>query len=66
LIGDSLRDIRAARAVGLPGYGVGTGYACADAARHPDGDRIGPLTMFAPVLQAVQFITARAPGVLPP
>lgn len=61
LIGDSLRDISAARALGVTGYGVRTGYACADAAKYPDGDKIEPPVMFASVLEAVQFITAHAP-----
>jgi len=61
LIGDSLRDVSAARAVGVTGYGVRTGYACADTAKYPDGDKIEPPVMFDHVLEAVQFITARAP-----
>lgn len=60
LIGDSLRDIVAARAVGVTGYGVKTGYGCADAAKYPDGNKIEPPVMFASVLEAVQFITTHA------
>jgi histidinol-phosphate phosphatase family protein len=65
MIGDSLRDIMAARAVGVTGYGVRTGYAVADAAKHPGGDKTELPTMFDTVLDAVKFITARAPGALP-
>jgi histidinol-phosphate phosphatase family protein len=65
LIGDSLRDIMAARAVGVTGYGVRTGYAVADAAKYLDEDKTELPTMFDTVLEAVKFITARAPGALP-
>ena len=65
LIGDSLRDISAARAAGIRSYGVRTGYACTDAAKYPDGGKIEPPVMFDHVLEAVQFITAHAPGELP-
>lgn len=60
-IGDSLRDIGAARAVGLPAFGVRTGYACADAARYPGGVRAAPIPdrMFADVSAAVDFMLAR-------
>jgi histidinol-phosphate phosphatase family protein len=65
MIGDSLRDIGAARAAGIQGYGVRTGHACADAAKYPDGGRIEAPVMFDHVLEAVQFITAHTPGELP-
>ncbi len=60
-IGDSLRDIGAARAVGLPAFGVRTGYACADAARYPGGVSAAPIPdrMFADVGAAVDFMLSR-------
>lgn len=60
-IGDSLRDIGAARAVGLPAFGVRTGYACADAARYPGGASAAPIPdrMFADVGAAVDFMLSR-------
>jgi histidinol-phosphate phosphatase family protein len=58
MIGDSLRDIGAAHAFGIPGYGVRTGYGCGDADRYP-GSAPRPDGMFDTVLDAVQFIAAR-------
>ena len=60
-IGDSLRDIGAARAVGLPAFGVRTGYACADAARYPGGASAAPIPdrMFVDVGAAVDFMLSR-------
>ena len=39
LIGDSLRDIGAARGVGIWAYGVRTGHGCRDRRALPPGDR---------------------------
>lgn len=60
-IGDSLRDIGAARAVGLQAFGVRTGYACADAARYPGGVSAAPIPdrMFIDVGAAVDFMLSR-------
>lgn len=60
-IGDSLRDIGAARAVGLPAFGVRTGYACADAARYPGGVSAAPIPdrMFVDVGAAVDYMLGR-------
>ena len=58
LIGDSLRDIGAAAAFGIPGLGVRTGYACADGARYP-GTIPVPAAMFDTVLQAVEFAASK-------
>ena len=55
MIGDSLRDIGAAHAMGLPGYGVRTGYGCGDRDRYP-GPPPRPDAMFDTVLDAVNFI----------
>lgn len=65
LIGDSVGDILAARAVGVAGYGVKTGYACADAARYPGSERTELPIMFGSPLDAVKFITARMPREIP-
>ena len=54
LIGDSLGDILAARAMGVTGYGVKTGYGCADAARYPGGERTELPIMFASALDAAR------------
>lgn len=43
LIGDSLRDIGAARAVGIWAYGVRTGYGCKDFKRYPGGREAIPV-----------------------
>jgi histidinol-phosphate phosphatase family protein len=57
LIGDSLRDIGAAHAIGIPGYGVRTGYGCADGDRYP-GSAPRPDALFDTVLDAVKSIVA--------
>jgi mannose-1-phosphate guanylyltransferase / phosphomannomutase len=60
-IGDSLRDIGAARAMGIWSYGVRTGYGCRDADRYPGGSLPLPDLMFENVLEAVDFcVTYRA------
>jgi mannose-1-phosphate guanylyltransferase/phosphomannomutase len=55
LIGDSLRDIGAARGIGIWAYGVRTGYGCRDQARYQDGMPPVPDLMFESVLEAVEF-----------
>ena len=55
LIGDSLRDIGAGRAMGLTSYGVQTGFACRDVERYPDRAPPEPDRMFADVGEAVAF-----------
>jgi histidinol-phosphate phosphatase family protein len=57
LIGDSLRDIGAARGIGIRAYGVRTGYACDDAARYgrEHGTPPAPDRMFDTVSEAVDF-----------
>jgi histidinol-phosphate phosphatase family protein len=59
LIGDSLRDIGAARGVGVWAYGVRTGYGCRDRERYrrESGTPPVPDLMFASVLEAVEFGT---------
>jgi mannose-1-phosphate guanylyltransferase/phosphomannomutase len=56
-IGDSLRDIGAARAVGVWAYGVRTGYGCRDTERYPGGGDAAPVPdlMFDDVGDAVRF-----------
>jgi histidinol-phosphate phosphatase family protein len=56
-IGDSLRDIGAARAAGVWAYGVRTGYGCRDAGRYPGraGAAPTPDLMFDDVGEAVRF-----------
>jgi mannose-1-phosphate guanylyltransferase/phosphomannomutase len=56
-IGDSLRDIGAARAAGVWAYGVRTGYGCRDTARYPGGAAAAPVPelMFEDVSEAVRF-----------
>ena len=56
-IGDSLRDIGAARAAGVWAYGVRTGYGCRDAERYPGGAAAAPAPdlMFDDVGDAVRF-----------
>jgi mannose-1-phosphate guanylyltransferase/phosphomannomutase len=56
-IGDSLRDIGAARAAGVWAYGVRTGYGCRDAERYPGGPAAAPVPdlMFDDVGDAVRF-----------
>jgi histidinol-phosphate phosphatase family protein len=58
LIGDSLRDIGAGRAMGLTSYGVQTGFACRDVERYPDRAPPEPDRMFADVGEAVAFCLA--------
>jgi histidinol phosphatase-like enzyme len=60
-IGDSLRDIGAARAVGLPALGVRTGYGCTDIGRYPGGASAAPTPdqLFADVGSAVDYILSR-------
>lgn len=55
LIGDSLRDIGAGRAMDLTSYGVRTGFACRDVERYPDRSPPAPDRMFADVGEAVAF-----------
>lgn len=55
LIGDSLRDIGAGRAMGLKSYGVRTGFACRDVERYPDRAPPAPDRTFADVGEAVAF-----------
>jgi histidinol-phosphate phosphatase family protein len=59
-IGDSLRDIGAARAAGVWAYGVRTGYGCRDTARYPGGAAAAPVPdlMFDDVGEAVRFALA--------
>lgn len=56
-IGDSLRDIGAARGAKVWAYGVRTGYGCRDAERYPGGPQAAPVPdlMFADVGEAVDF-----------
>ena len=56
-IGDSLRDIGAARATGVWAYGVRTGHGCRDAKRYPGGASAAPVPdlMFDDVSEAVRF-----------
>ena len=56
-IGDSLRDIGAARGAGVWAYGVRTGHGCRDAARYPGGPQAVPAPdlMFDDVGEAVDF-----------
>lgn len=58
IIGDSLRDIGAARAMGIEGFGVRTGYGCRDRDRYP-GPPPEPDAMFDTVLAATDDIIAR-------
>lgn len=57
LVGDSLRDIGAARGIGIWAYGVRTGYGCRDRARYlkETGAPPVPDLMFADVSEAVEF-----------
>ncbi len=61
-IGDSLRDIGAARAAGVWAYGVRTGYGCRDVGRYPGGADAAPTPdlMFEDVGEAVRFALAYA------
>jgi histidinol-phosphate phosphatase family protein len=58
LIGDSLRDIGAGRAMRLKTWGVRTGYACRDVERYPDQAAPVPDRMFSDVGEAVAFCVA--------
>lgn len=60
-IGDSLRDIAAAHAVGVRAYGVRTGNGCRDSARNPGGESAAPKPdeMFDNVREAVAFHLSR-------
>jgi mannose-1-phosphate guanylyltransferase/phosphomannomutase len=57
LIGDSLRDIGAARGIGIWAYGVRSGYGCRDAERYDREAGAPPVPdlMFETVLEAVDF-----------
>jgi mannose-1-phosphate guanylyltransferase/phosphomannomutase len=56
-IGDSVRDIGAARAAGVWAYGVRTGHGCRDVERYRDASSGAPAPdlMFDDVSEAVQF-----------
>jgi histidinol-phosphate phosphatase family protein len=54
MIGDSLRDIGAARAAGIWAYGVRTGYGLKDATSYPGPPPV-PDLVFDDVLDAVRF-----------
>jgi mannose-1-phosphate guanylyltransferase / phosphomannomutase len=64
LIGDSLRDIGAARGIGIRAYGVRTGYGCRDEARYAREHGAPPLPdrMFDTVREAVDFAIAEIVG----
>jgi mannose-1-phosphate guanylyltransferase/phosphomannomutase len=57
LIGDSLRDIGAARGIGIWAYGVRTGYGCRDRERYRREAGVPPVPdlMFETVSEAVDF-----------
>jgi mannose-1-phosphate guanylyltransferase / phosphomannomutase len=57
LIGDSLRDIGAARGIGIWAYGVRTGYGCRDRERYRREAGTPPIPdlMFETVSEAVEF-----------
>ena len=57
LIGDSLRDIGAARGIGIWAYGVRTGYGCRDRERYQRESGMPPVPdlMFETVSEAVEF-----------
>jgi histidinol-phosphate phosphatase family protein len=57
VIGDSLRDVGAAHAVELPGYGVRTGYGCRDrdTMAGSSAQEVVPDLMFENVAEAVDF-----------
>ena len=58
MIGDSLRDIGAARAAGTRAFGVRTGYGCQDRERYPDRQSVPtPDRLFDDVGAAVAFAT---------
>jgi mannose-1-phosphate guanylyltransferase / phosphomannomutase len=58
LIGDSLRDVGAARGLGIWAYGVQTGYGCRDGHRYARefGTPPVPDLMFRDVSEAVNFV----------
>ncbi|MDC7986594.1 HAD-IIIA family hydrolase, partial [Rhodoplanes sp. TEM] len=60
MVGDSTRDIMAAHAVGIPGYGVMTGHGCRDTGRARDGLDGTPDRMFADIGAAVDVVLAQA------
>jgi histidinol-phosphate phosphatase family protein len=60
VIGDSLRDIGAARALGMTAYGVRTGYGCKDVDRYRGPDKPSPDRMFDSVVEAVDDIERSA------
>jgi histidinol-phosphate phosphatase family protein len=53
LVGDSLRDIGAARGIGVWAYGVRTGYGCRDRVRYQSGPPPAPDLMFEDVSEAI-------------
>ena len=57
LVGDSLRDIGAARGIGIWAYGVRTGYGCRDHARYRRESGLPPVPdlMFETVSEAIEF-----------
>jgi mannose-1-phosphate guanylyltransferase/phosphomannomutase len=57
LVGDSLRDIGAARGIGIWAYGVRTGYGCRDGERYRRESGMPPVPdlMFEAVSEAVEF-----------
>jgi histidinol-phosphate phosphatase family protein len=55
LVGDSLRDIGAARGLGIWAYGVRTGYGCRDRARYQGEKPPLPDLMFENVAEAAAF-----------
>jgi histidinol-phosphate phosphatase family protein len=59
MIGDTLRDVGAARAFGIPAYGVRTGHGCRDDAMPTPG--LAPDRLFDSVVDAVDFILSGAP-----
>jgi glycosyltransferase involved in cell wall biosynthesis len=63
VIGDSLRDIGGARSIGVPAFGVRTGYACEDADRYEGAPPVpAPDRMFDDVGAAVAFILRPQPS----
>ena len=58
MIGDTLRDVGAAHAFGIPGYGVRTGHGCRDEAAMPG---LAPDRLFDSVVDAVDFILSGGP-----
>ncbi|HEY0523202.1 MAG TPA: HAD-IIIA family hydrolase [Stellaceae bacterium] len=58
MVGDTLRDVGAARAFGIPAYGVRTGHGCRDDAAMPG---LAPDRLFDSVVDAVDFILSSGP-----